>query len=63
MAPRKITVFTGTRAEYGLLYWLMKDIDRDPDLVLQLLVSGAHLSAGHGSTYRKIEADGFRSYC
>ena len=60
MAPRKITVFTGTRAEYGLLYWLMKDIDRDPDLVLQLLVSGAHLSAAHGSTYRKIEADGFR---
>lgn len=60
MAPRKITVFTGTRAEYGLLYWLMTDIDRDPDFTLQLLVSGAHLSSEHGATFRKIEADGFK---
>lgn len=60
MPPLKITVFTGTRAEYGLLYWLMKDIESDPDLTLQLLVSGAHLSSEHGSTFRKIEADGFK---
>lgn len=59
MPLRKIAVFTGTRAEYGLLYWLMKEIGSDPDLLLQLLVSGAHLSSEHGSTYRKIEADGF----
>lgn len=60
MAPRKITVFTGTRAEYGLLYWLMTDIDRDPNLKLQLLVSGSHLSSEHGATFRNIEADGFK---
>lgn len=60
MSVRKISVFTGTRAEYGLLHWLMKDIESDPDLVLQLLVSGAHLSSEHGSTFRNIEADGFK---
>lgn len=59
MPPLKIAVFTGTRAEYGLLYWLMKDIESDPDLILQLLVSGSHLSPEHGSTFLKIEADGF----
>ena len=34
---KKIAVFTGTRAEYGLLYWLIKDIQSDPELTLQLL--------------------------
>lgn len=56
---KKIAVFTGTRAEYGLLYWLLKDIQADPDLVLQLLVSGMHLSPEFGETYKQIEADGF----
>lgn len=56
---RKICVFTGTRAEYGLLYWLMKEIDADPRLQLQLLVSGSHLASEHGETWRGIEADGF----
>lgn len=55
----KITVFTGTRAEYGLLYWLLKDIQADPDLSLQLLVSGMHLSPEFGETFRQIEQDGF----
>jgi len=56
---RKVAVFTATRAEYGLLYWLMKDIQADNDLVLQLIVSGAHLSSDYGNTYQKIEKDGF----
>jgi UDP-N-acetylglucosamine 2-epimerase (non-hydrolysing)/GDP/UDP-N,N'-diacetylbacillosamine 2-epimerase (hydrolysing) len=56
---RKICVFTGTRAEYGLLYWVMKDINADPGLKLQLLVSGSHLAAEFGETWRQIEADGF----
>jgi UDP-N-acetylglucosamine 2-epimerase (non-hydrolysing) len=58
--PKKIAVFTGTRAEYGLLYWLMKDIQSDSDLELQLLVSGMHLSPEFGSTWQKIEQDGFK---
>ncbi|MFT4898877.1 MAG: UDP-hydrolyzing UDP-N-acetyl-D-glucosamine 2-epimerase [Flavobacteriales bacterium] len=56
---RKIAVFTGTRAEYGLLYWLLKDIQDDPLLELQLLVSGSHLSPEFGCTYTQIEQDGF----
>lgn len=56
---QKIAVFTGTRAEYGLLYWLMKDIDASEGMSLQLLVSGAHLSPEFGNTYQYIERDGF----
>lgn len=56
---KKITVFTGTRAEYGLLYWLIKDIDAEQGVELQLLVSGTHLSSEFGNTYQHIERDGF----
>jgi UDP-hydrolysing UDP-N-acetyl-D-glucosamine 2-epimerase len=56
---KKIAVFTGTRAEYGLLYWLLKDIKSDSELDLKLLVSGTHLSPEFGSTYSEIEKDGF----
>lgn len=57
---RNIAVFTGTRAEYGLLYWLLKDIQQEPELKLQLLVAGMHFSPEFGMTYQQIEADGFR---
>ena len=56
---RKICVVTGTRAEYGLLRWLMQAVQQTPDLSLQLLVTGTHLSPEFGLTYREIEADGF----
>ena len=54
---RKICVVTGTRAEYGLLYWLMKEIENDSDLELQLIVTGAHLSPEFGLTYKVIEKE------
>lgn len=57
---RKVAVFTGTRAEYGLLYWLLKDIQADLDSELQLLVSAMHLSPEFGLTYHQIEEDGFK---
>ncbi|MGR5000284.1 UDP-N-acetylglucosamine 2-epimerase [Vibrio celticus] len=57
---KKVAVFTGTRAEYGLLFWLLKDIQSDPVLTLQLLVSGMHLSPEFGDTYKQIEKDGFQ---
>lgn len=56
---RKICVVTGTRAEYGLLYWLMKEIQEDPDLELQIIATGMHLSPEFGLTYKQIEDDGF----
>ena len=59
MKKRKICVVTGSRAEYGLLYWLMKEIDDDNDMELQLVVTGMHLSEEFGNTYKQIEKDGF----
>ena len=57
MSTRKICVVTGTRAEYGLLYWLMKEIESDEDLELQIIVTGMHLSPEFGLTYKEIEKD------
>jgi GDP/UDP-N,N'-diacetylbacillosamine 2-epimerase (hydrolysing) len=56
---RKICVITGTRAEYGLLRWVMQGIKDDPELTLQIIVTGMHLSPEFGLTYREIEQDGF----
>jgi len=56
---RKICVVTGSRAEYGLLRWLMEELRADDALTLQLIVTGAHLSKRHGETFREIENDGF----
>ena len=59
MKKRKICVVTGTRAEYGLLYWLMKEIQADDVLDLQIIATGMHLSPEFGLTYQTIEQDGF----
>jgi UDP-N-acetylglucosamine 2-epimerase (non-hydrolysing) len=56
---KQVAVFTGTRAEYGLLYWLMKDIQASDKLALQVIVSGMHLSPEFGETWKQIEEDGF----
>jgi len=55
MSKRRVCVVTGTRAEYGLLYWLMKEIENDNNLELQLIVTGMHLSPEFGLTYKEIE--------
>lgn len=55
---RTICIFTGTRAEYGLLKPLMDAIKTDRSLSLKVVASGAHLSGEFGSTYRTIEQDG-----
>ena len=57
---RKIAVFTGTRAEYGLLYWIIKGLNETVDIELLLYVGGSHLSQKYGNTVRYIEEDGFR---
>jgi len=56
---RTICVVTGTRAEYGLLYWLMKEIQAADELDLQIIATGMHLSPEFGLTYQQIEHDGF----
>ena len=54
---RKICIITGTRAEYGLLYWLLKEIEADKELQLQVIVTGMHLSPEFGLTYKEIEKE------
>jgi len=56
---RKICFVTGTRADYGLLRGLMKATVSAPDLLLQVIATGSHLSPEFGLTYNEIEADGF----
>ena len=56
---KTVAVFTGTRAEYGLLCPLLRKLANHSELKLQLIVSGMHLSPQFGETWRTIEADGF----
>jgi GDP/UDP-N,N'-diacetylbacillosamine 2-epimerase (hydrolysing) len=57
MIKRKICIVTGTRAEYGLLYWLMKELESDVEVDLQIIVTGMHLSPEFGLTYKEIEEE------
>jgi UDP-N-acetylglucosamine 2-epimerase (non-hydrolysing)/GDP/UDP-N,N'-diacetylbacillosamine 2-epimerase (hydrolysing) len=56
---RKIAVVTTSRADYSHLYWPLHDLNAHPDVQLQLIVLGAHLSPEFGQTIREIEKDGF----
>lgn len=57
---KKICVVTATRAEYGVLRLLLKEIEKDKELELCLVVTGTHLSERFGMTMTEIEQDGFR---
>lgn len=59
MARQRICIVTGSRAEYGLLYWIMHDLHAMPEVELQIVVTGMHLAPAFGLTVRDIEADGF----
>lgn len=56
---KRICVVTGTRAEFGLLRWVMQGISDSPDLSLQIVATGMHLSPEFGLTFKEIESDGF----
>jgi len=60
---RKICVVTGSRAEYGLLRWVMEEIRGARGLELQVVATGMHLSPEFGLTFREIERDGFPIDC
>ncbi len=62
MRKRKIAIFTGNRAEYGLQYPIIKAVSAHPDLAYFLLVSGAHLQEEFGYTKQEIKEDGFKVY-
>jgi len=56
---KKVCVFTGSRAEYGLLFPLLKRMKNNEEFDLKLIVSGMHLSPEFGLTYKQILNDGF----
>ena len=56
---KKVCVVTGSRAEYGLLRWVIEGIRDSASLELQLVVTGTHLSHEFGFTVQEIERDGF----
>jgi GDP/UDP-N,N'-diacetylbacillosamine 2-epimerase (hydrolysing) len=55
----KICIITGTRAEFGLLRWLMQEVQSEPSLELQVIATGMHLSPEFGLTYLEVEHEGF----
>lgn len=57
--PRRVCIVTGSRADYGLLYPVMKALQVADDFDLQVVATGMHLSPEFGLTYRQIEEDGF----
>lgn len=57
---RRICIVTGSRADYGLLTGLMREISADPALELLVVATGTHLSAQFGHTVDAIRADGYR---
>lgn len=56
---RKIAVVTTSRADYGHLYWVLKDLGARPDVDLRIVALGAHLAPEFGSTIDELERDGF----
>tara|TARA_S200000501_G_scaffold375932_1_gene429289 strand:- start:284 stop:1450 length:1167 start_codon:yes stop_codon:yes gene_type:complete len=60
MSKRKICVITGTRAEYGLLRWVIDGVQRSNKLKLQIIATGMHLSPEFGLTFKEIEKDGYK---
>jgi UDP-hydrolysing UDP-N-acetyl-D-glucosamine 2-epimerase len=55
----RICVVTGSRAEYGLLYWVLHDLRAESSVDVSLIVTGMHLAPQFGMTVREIEKDGF----
>jgi UDP-N-acetylglucosamine 2-epimerase (non-hydrolysing)/GDP/UDP-N,N'-diacetylbacillosamine 2-epimerase (hydrolysing) len=54
---RRIAIITGSRAEYGLLYWPIRDLIEAVDLDPLVIVTGMHLAPEFGLTVREIERD------
>lgn len=56
---KKVCIITAARSEYGLLRWTIDGVHKNPNLELQLVVTGAHLLEDQGYTYKNIEEDGY----
>jgi UDP-hydrolysing UDP-N-acetyl-D-glucosamine 2-epimerase len=57
---RTIAAVTSSRADYGHLYWPLRDLAARNDVDLKIIVFGSHLSSEFGYTLQEIEKDGFK---
>ena len=54
---KKLLYVTGSRAEYGIMKRLLKKLDEDDEISLEIIITGMHLLKEYGETYREIEKD------
>lgn len=57
---KKIVFLTGTRADYGKIKSLLKQVQSNSAMELYVYVTGMHMSELHGGTYREVQADGYQ---
>lgn len=57
---RKVAVVTGSRSEFGILYWVIKELESCNDIECQLIVTGSHLAPSQGYTISQIYDCGFK---
>lgn len=60
---RKVAVITTSRADYGHLYWPLRDLSNHKSVDLKIIALGSHLSPEFGNTIHEIEKDGFQVAC
>ena len=58
---KKLLFITGTRADYGKIKSLLKKVEEDQNLELNIFVSGMHLVEKLGSTYREVLKDEYKN--
>ena len=54
---KKLLYVTGSRAEYGIMRRLLKKLDEDKNIQLDIVVTGMHLMKEYGETFKEVEKD------
>lgn len=58
---KRVLFITGTRADYGKIKSLMKKMDASPEYEVFVYVSGMHLLAKYGSTFKEVLKDKYQN--
>ena len=59
---KKIVCITGTRADYGAMSSVLREIDKSKDFDLCIIATGMHLMPEFGTTINEIKKDGYKIY-
>lgn len=54
---KKLLYVTGSRAEYGIMKRLLKKLEKDNEISLDIIITGMHLSKEYGETYKEVEKE------